>query len=80
MGNRLYRSTEIGKVYSIEWKGAILAAAGLFIEWKISALLGVILIGVGFMLAKDSPISGNKITATVLLVIGVILFLINLFA
>ncbi len=63
-----------------QWKGTILAAVGLLIEWELSALLGVALIGVGFMLAKDSPISGNKTTTTVLLVIGVILFFITMFA
>ncbi len=62
----------------VQWKGTLLAVAGLIIEWYLSAFVGAVLIGVGFILGKDSPASGNKIASTVLLVIGIILLVITI--
>jgi len=64
----------------VQWRGTILAVVGLIIEWELSALLGAVLIGVGFILGKDSPASGNKIVTTVLLVIGIILLVVTMAA
>lgn len=63
-----------------QWKGTILAVIGLIVEWEWSALFGAILIGVGFVLGKDSQNSGNKVVTTSLLVIGIILLIVTLAA
>ncbi|MCM1542884.1 MAG: hypothetical protein NC121_16715 [Blautia sp.] len=60
-----------------QWAGTILAVVGLIIEWELSAIFGAALTIVGFILAKDSPIQTNKIVATVLLVIGIVLLIIT---
>lgn len=63
-----------------QWKGTILAVIGLIVEWEWSALFGAILIGVGFILGKDSPQPGNKAVTAVLLVIGIILLIVTVAA
>lgn len=60
----------------IQWAGTILAVVGLIIEWEIALTFGVVLTIVGFILAKNSPIQINKIVATVLMVIGILLYVV----